>query len=583
VAGTVTERLDRAAAHPGCGIRVLDRAEQAEFAAWPEIRRRALSLCGGLQRLGVRRGDRVAIVFPTGLDFVEVLFGTLLAGAVPVPLYPPVRLGRLDEYFTRTARMLELVEARVVLVDPLIRRLIGPAVEPARPPLGCLRPAELDLVEGDPAPQEPEDLVLVQFSSGTTVDPKPVALSHRAVVTQTEILNSLWPDTDELTHSGVSWLPLYHDMGLIGCLFLAVDRPGTMTLIPPELFLARPALWLRAISSYRATFSAAPNFAFGLCLDRIRDDEMEGVDLSCWRLAVNGAEPVAPRVLHRFVERFGRWGFPPEAMIPVYGLSEAALAVTFSESEQPAASRRFDRGSLSGRGVAVEADDGVEIFSLGLPLPGFGLRVVGGDGADLSDGEVGRVLVRGPSLMEGYVGQPEATARAMRDGWLDSGDLGFLLDGELFLTGRIKDVLILRGRNHSPHEVEDAVNSVAGVRTGCAVAVSWMPEGADGELLLVLVEVRRDVQAGDLQAIADGCASAVLASTGLAPDQVVVLESGTLPRTSSGKFRRHEALRRWLAGELKPPQKVTAARMVGAMARSSLALARMRRIDGREE
>jgi acyl-CoA synthetase (AMP-forming)/AMP-acid ligase II len=362
----------------------------------------------------------------------------------------------------------------------------------------------------------------------------------------------------------------------VGCVFPALERPTTLTLIPPELFLARPALWLRAISRYGATVSPAPNFAYGLCVSKIRDDEMESVDLSCWRLALNGAEPVAPTVLRAFENRFSRWGFRPEAMTPVYGMSEAALAVTFSDTRRPFRSARFSREALAEHGEARRAPGGVEIVSVGRPLPGFELRVVDEAGRALPGGGVGRVLLRGPSLMRGYFGQPRATARAMRDGWLDSGDLGFLSGGELYVTGRAKDLLILRGRNHAPEEVERAVSDLPAVRTGCAVAVSHLREGADGENLLLFVETRRGEVKADPEAIGQACRTAVLAATGLSVDQVIVLGPGTLPRTSSGKLRRRETLRRHLAGRLSAPKPVNALRLAGAFARSRLAYARMR-------
>jgi acyl-CoA synthetase (AMP-forming)/AMP-acid ligase II len=571
------ELLERAARHDGVGLRFVDAAERAEWFGWPLVHARSFDACGRLQARGVAAGDRVALVLPTSIEFFAAFFGTLLAGAVPVPLYPPVRLGRLDEYAVRTARMLELVRARLVVTDRRVRRLLGPTVAAARPPLGCVTLDELR--EGTPRPRSvtADDLALVQFSSGSTVDPKPVALSHRAVVAQTLRLKSFWPQPEGAAiDSGVSWLPLYHDMGLIGCVLPALEHPGTLTLIPPELFIARPALWLRTISRYRATISPAPNFAYGLCLDKIRDEELDGVDLSSWRLALNGAEPVAPRVLRGFCERFRRWGFSPAAMTPVYGLSEAALAVTFSPIDAPFASRRFNREQLAREGRAVEASTGLELVSLGRPLPDFVLKVVDDAGRELGPGRVGRVLIGGPSLMEGYLDQPEATAAVLHEGWLDTGDLGFVHDGQLFLTGRAKDVLILRGRNHSPHEVEEAVGAVPGVRAGCAVAVSWLPEGDTGERLLLLVEARREVAPASYPQIVAACAAAVRAAAGLHPDHVEVLAPGTLPRTSSGKLRRSETLRRWLAGELVPPSPVTALRVLAAAARSRLAFARVR-------
>ncbi|HVT59991.1 MAG TPA: fatty acyl-AMP ligase [Thermoanaerobaculia bacterium] len=579
MAETIHDYLFRAGRHPEGGLRFLDRGEQARWVGWAEVRERALGVCGGVRALGVAHGDRVALVFPTGLDFFASFFGILLAGAVPVPLYPPVRLGRLREYLKRTAVMLQAVGARLVLADGRIKRFLGEPVAATDPPAECRTPAELPREAGEPVAVGPGDLALVQFSSGTTVAPKAVALSHRALVAQTEALNGFWRDGAELRHSCASWLPLYHDMGLIGCVFPALSRDASLTLIGPELFVARPALWLRAISRYRVSISPAPNFGYALCAARVADAELAGVDLSCWRTALNGAEPVAPAVLRAFAERFARWGFRPEALTPVYGLSEAALAVTFSDLDRPFRSPRFDRERLALEGIAQRSRngaDGREIVSVGRPLPGFRLRIEDERGSELPERREGRVWIQGCSLMEGYFGDPAATERVLRDGWLDTGDRGFLEGGELFLTGRAKDVIILRGRNHAPEEVEQAVGGVPGVRAGCLVAASWLPEGAEGEVLALFVERSRQASAAELAALAEKCREAALAATGLDVDRVVVLEPGTLPRTSSGKLRRAETLRLYLCGQLAPPAPVTSLRLAGAMARSSLAYARLR-------
>jgi len=552
VAETIPDWLEQAGRRPEGGLRFLDRHERERWCGWAEIRERALAVAGGLLAIGIERGDRVALVFPTGSEFFAAFFGAQLAGAVPVPLYPPVRLGKRGEYVRRTAQMLERAGARLVLADSRLRRFLGEAVTAAQPDLGCRTLAELPQDAYRTVPAEPADLALIQFSSGTTVDPKPVALSHRAVAAQVEILNDFWRDTGELRHSCVSWLPLYHDMGLIGCVFPALARDATLTLIAPEVFVARPAVWLRAISRYRGTVSPAPNFAYDLCVNRIADAEMEGVDLSCWRTALNGSESIAPAVLRAFCDRFARWGFRPEALTPVYGLSEAALAVTFSDLDRLFRSRRFDREALSRKGAACEAEEGREIVSVGRPVPGFRLRIRDEAGRDLGAGRVGRIWIEGPSLMEGYLGHPEATARAFRDGWLDTGDLGFVHQGELYLTGRAKDAIILRGRNYAPEEIELAAEGVAGVRGGCVVAASWLPEDAPGEALALFVEASREATAAELEALPAACREAVLGATGLVADQIVVLPSGALPRTSSGKLRRSETLRLYLAGELAP-------------------------------
>jgi acyl-CoA synthetase (AMP-forming)/AMP-acid ligase II len=589
--GTLQDLLHRARNVPGTGLRFVDRGERATFVEWSEVHDDASRVARSLLRLGVGIGERVAVIFPTCREFFAAFFGTLLARAVPVPLYPPVRLGRLEEYHGRTAAMVGACGARLLLAHGRVRRLLGPTVEQARLGLGCLTLDELPSAIGEealPAPSS-SDLALVQFSSGTTVEPKPVALSQQAVLAQVQALNGFWPEDaatqpgcgdrrPTVRHTGVSWLPLYHDMGLIGCVFPALERPSVLTLIGPEVFVTRPALWLRAISTYRATISVAPNFAYGLCVDKIADHELEGVDLSCWRVALNGAEPVSPDVLRAFQRRFARWGFREEALTPVYGLSEATLAVTFSALDRPFHAQRFERAALA-RGVAQRDPDGRELISVGKPLPGTEIRIAGesADQPALADGWIGRVWARGPSIMDGYLGRPEASARALQNGWLDTGDLGFVDDGELYLVGRAKDIVLLRGRNHSPIDLEQAVDGLPGVRTGCSVAVSHFPEGATGETLLLFVERRRNATPEALGALGERVGRAVLAACGVRPDEVLILAPGTLPRTSSGKLRRSETLRLHLAGLLRPPAPVTPWRLAGAMVRSSMAHARARR------
>jgi acyl-CoA synthetase (AMP-forming)/AMP-acid ligase II len=574
---TLIDLLRRASGCTEAGLRLLDHSETESWFSWADLYQRAETTCGGLQRLGLRAGDRVALIFPTCVEFFDAFFGILLAGAIPVPLYPPVRLGRLDEYLKRTSRMLSAVSPRLVLSDGRALRLVGTALRGSALELGCRCPSEIPTETGRPAAKSASDIALIQFSSGTTIDPKPVALSHRAVAAQAAALNAHWPDVDDQVHSGVSWLPLYHDMGLVGCVITALERPGSMTLIPPDTFLARPATWLRAISRYRATISVAPNFGYGLCVEKIRDEDLKDVDLSCWIIGLNGAEPVVARVMRRFQRRFEPWGLRPETLTPVYGLSEATLAVTFSHVDRPFTVRSFDRDSLSRNGRAVESPDGPEIVSVGRPIDGLEVRVVDSENRNLGAAQVGRLLIRGPSVMEGYFGRPEASDEVFIDGWLDTGDLGFLYRGELYLTGRAKDVLMIRGRSHSPSEVEEALDRVEGVRTGCSAAVSWLPDGSDGEELLLLVEAMRGTQEDGYREIAKRCRDAVRAATGLSADTVEVLSPGTLPRTSSGKLRRQEALRRHLDGELTPPRRVTAFHLARRAVRSSFELARVRR------
>ena len=566
---TVAEMLSAAARHPS-GVTFLGLREEEVRLSWAEVESRARRAAGALVARGVRPGDRVAIVLRTEPAFLDAFFGALHAGAVPVPLYPPVRLGRMDEYVEATARMLRVSGARVLVTSGSVARVIGRAVAAVGPglELGVLDASGLPEGRETSVPRAGGDLALVQFSSGSTVDPKPVALSHASLAAQVSSLVVLVAPTAEDVL--VSWLPLYHDMGLIGCLLGAASYPGPLVLIPPEHFLARPALWLRAVARHRGTISAAPHFAYAYAADRVRDADLAGLSLASWRIALDGAEPVTTGALHRFAARFAPFGLDPGALMPVYGLSEAALAVTFSPSGRPPLAERVDPASLRS-GLVTPGER--EVVSVGAPIPGVEVEVRGEDGGALPERRLGRIHVRGPSLMQGYMGDPAATSRALRDGWLDTGDLGFHACGELFVHGRAKDVVVVRGANHAPEEFEACLAAVEGLRPGCAVAVGFLPDGGDGEELLLLVE-RIRAWRGDPAAIAEAAREAVSSRTGVRPHTVRVLEPGTLPRTSSGKMRRREALRRFQAGTLLPPRKVNVLSVAREVVAGRLARAR---------
>ncbi len=466
---TVNDALAAAAATRS-GITFVDLHEGETFLSFREIHARARRTAAALRHAGVSAGDRVALVFPTSPAFMDAYFGVLLAGAVAVPLYPPFRLGRLPEYHAATARMIGTADACLLLTGVRTRKLLGQAIERSRPRLGCLTLE--DVGQGDTgeveAAVDPEELALIQFSSGSTTDPKPIALSHGNLMAQLAALKALLPPEDRLPQRGVSWLPLYHDMGLIGCLLLAVYYPGPVVLIPPEHFLARPALWLRAIARHRATVSVAPTFGYAVCTKRVRDGDLEGMDLSSWRLAICGAEPIPIGTLDAFAQRFAPFGFDASALRPVYGLAEASLAVTFAPPARPPRAVSVDPARLAATGKVV--DGARRIVSVGTPIPGSEVEVRGAHGESLPEREVGRIFTRGPSVMAGYFGQPEATASALAEGWLDTGDLGFIADGELHVCGREKDLIIIRGANHSPQEFEECLDGLEGVRAGCVVA-----------------------------------------------------------------------------------------------------------------
>jgi fatty-acyl-CoA synthase len=557
------------AARTDVSLFFVNRKEEDLEVPMAHVRKRAMSIAAELIARGVRKGDRIALVLPTSPEFVECLFGVLCAGAIPVPLYPPVRLGKLDEYHSKTAAMLRAVDAAMVVTDERIRRFLGAPVQHAAPRLGCVTAASLDGGNSLEIGSMPDDVALIQFSSGTTQDPKPVALTH------TNLLFNLASIERYLLEAGpppvgVTWLPLYHDMGLIGNLLSAFYAKCRLVLLPPELFVAAPGAWLRAISRHRGTVTAAPNFAFGLCLNRIRDEELDGVDLSSWRVSLNGAEAVSAAVQRRFTERFARWGLRQSALTPCYGMAEASLGVTFKPAGTAFRTLGVDGDRLAREGVVAPGTK--ELVSVGRPLAGVEVDIRNGARMSLPPGRVGRIFVRGPSVMAGYFGRTDLTDQAIHNGWLDSGDLGFILHGELFACGRHKDIVVVRGANHAPEEFEAALESLAGVRTGCAVAVGFIPVGDHDEALAMLVETTPEAPS----TLAEDVASRVQERTQIRPAHVELLAPGTLPRTSSGKLRRHEARDQWLQGTLSAPRKVSPARLLAAAAHGELSHARAR-------
>jgi acyl-CoA synthetase (AMP-forming)/AMP-acid ligase II len=583
----------RAAARGARGVTFVDLHEKERFVGWSDVFQRARRVAGALGALGVRPGDRVALVLPTGLSFIDAFFGVTLAGAIPAALAPPQRLGRLEEYHASTARMIEAAGARLVLTDARVRRLLGVAIERCRPALGCLVVDEL-IVDGPSldalgtdatsfeVTNRPSDLAVIQYSSGSTVDPKPVALSHGNLMAQLASIEQVMPAGADGERVVVSWLPLHHDMGLIGCLLNAVVQAMPLVLIPSEFFLARPALWLRAISRHKATASAAPSFAYSLCLKRIKDAELEGVDLSSWRYALNGAEPVSVSILEEFSTRFARWGFDPHSLMPVYGMAEATLALTFPTRGRLARSVGIDPVRLARWGVAAEGSR--RIASVGVPLPGVEVDIRDDDGHSRAPREAGRIWVRSPSVMQRYFGNERATRAALVDGWLDTGDLGFIAEEELFICGRAKDVVIIRGANHTPQEFEECLEAIEGVRRGCVVALGFVPNddesgGGGEEQLLILAERAKDTRGIDPRAptLEEELRSAILKRTGIRAHTIALLEQGTLPRTTSGKLRRSEALRRYLSGQLTSPCPPSMLRLLGDRFKSSLAFLRVRR------
>ncbi|HEX9187139.1 MAG TPA: AMP-binding protein, partial [Vicinamibacteria bacterium] len=457
-----------------------------------------------------------------------------------------------------------------ILKDAGVRLLVTiPRARPVASLLKAAVPTLAELVTADELAEArlplggPEghgsDPAFIQYTSGSTGQPKGVLLTHDNLLANIRAIGAGLEVRP--TDVGVSWLPLYHDMGLIGAWLTCLHHGLPLTLLSPTAFLARPERWLWAIHQRQATLSAAPNFAYELCARRIPDAALEGLDLSSWRVALNGAEPVSPGTLDRFARRFAPCGFRPEAMMPVYGLAECSVALAFPPVGRAPKVDRVAREPFQREGRAEEAPPAdataLEFVSAGRELAGHEVRLVDDAGADVPERVVGRLVFRGPSATSGYYRNPEATAAiTLPGGWLDSGDLAYRAGGEIHVCGRKKDLIIKGGRNLVPQEIEEAAADVPGIRRGCVVAIGVENPALGTEALVVVAETRARGEE-ERQALARSVTERVAEAVDVPPDTVVLVEPGTVPKTSSGKVRRAATRALYLEGALGRPGRTT--------------------------
>ena len=539
-----------------------DRGAERLSLSFAELYTRARAVAVSLADRG-QKGDRAVLLFSPGLDFIVAFFACLLAGVIAVPMMIPRRASSRDASaailadcspcFAMTRRDL-VTDARPELMERFgIGRLDWVFVD-------CRRPVSAELRAPLPLPAR-EDIALLQYTSGSTSSPKGVMVSHRNLIENSEMIRIALGNTRNSTH--VSWVPLYHDMGLILNVLQSFYVGALCVLLAPVSFMQRPLSWLRAIHDYRAEVAGGPNFAFDLCVRRHRPEEIHGIDLSCWKVALNGAEPIRASTIDRFAATFAPYGFDAKSIHPAYGMAEATLLISAGRRGTGPITRRIDRDALQRNQIVApaKAQDAQILVGCGRRLVGERLAIVDPETRmSRGPGLLGEVWVAGPHVAHGYWRNPEATASAFRartasggaQSWLRTGDLGFLDEnGELYITGRIKDLIIIRGINHYPQDIEETVQDChTALRRHCGAAFS-VPDHNDEEQLVLVQEVERTFRRQiAVEEIIAAIREAISKEHEIAAREIVLIRTGSLPKTSSGKIQRRLTRQMFLAGTL---------------------------------
>ena len=542
---TLTEALEYAAGGT-TGYNFYDaKGNLRSVLSYRELREKARVLARRLLGLGLTSGDRIALVADTTPEFVELFFACRYAGLVPFAMPLPVNLGSHAVYVQQLRGILEGSQASAALANEDYINFLGEAAEGLQRLRWVGTPEQLAKLPAPDItlqPNQPSETAYLQYTSGSTRTPRGVIITERALMSNLRgiVRNGL------KIHSGdriASWLPFYHDMGLVGMLMASMVTQVSVDYLATRDFAIRPLQWLRLISRNRCTVAFSQPFGLKLCTLRVRDSDLEDLDLSCWRAAGVGAEMIRPDVLRNFAEKFAPAGFSMNSFLPCYGLAESTLAVTFSHTGHGFQSLRVDAGTLIDKKIAVRLQaDGRkynEFVNCGRPLPGHTVKIAGDTGQELPDLRVGSVLVHGPSIMTGYFNSPEDTEKSLRPGnWLDTGDLGFLFEGNLYITGRRTDVIIVNGRNIRAQDVEELAEQQPEVRAREASAFSIIDDNDITSIVLV-IECRLTSTA-DRQSLTSRMQRLVYMAFGV-NSLVELVSPHTLPRTSSGKLSRFAA------------------------------------------
>lgn len=557
---TVAEALDYAARGERGYNFYSVRGELLRSLSYRELRERSIEVARRLVRAGLAPGARLVLAAETNPDFLFFFFGCQYAGLIPVPLAPPLNLGGREAYVDRLRRMVEKARASAVvapahLLGDLRKASLGLSIRLTGTPEDYYRlPSEGASLR----PLGEDELCYIQYSSGSTRFPLGVSVSQRSLTSNAHgiIAHGLKARPGDRC---ASWLPLYHDMGLVGFCLAPLLAQLSVDYLTPTDFARRPLSWLKLISANGGTLAFSPTFGYDLCVRRGLRGPIDDLDLSCWRVAGIGGDMIRVEVLKRFAETFGRYGFRNPAFTASYGLAESTLAVSFGALEEEVEVDHVDKETYSRSGAAMREEgnepstrDVLSFVKCGRPLPGHGVAIRDEAGQALPERHVGKVYIQGPSVMSGYFGEPAATSRALSgDGWLDTGDMGYLVDGSLVITGRSKDLIIYNGRNIWPQDIEWTVERLSGLRPGDVAAFSVA--GADGaDKVVILVQYRpREPEAR--RRLEREIAEVVRAGVGV-DCEVVPIPPRSLPVTSSGKVSRSEAKASYLSGFYAGPR-----------------------------
>jgi 1-acyl-sn-glycerol-3-phosphate acyltransferase len=530
-----------------------DGGDTVRTVRYADLWQDASNVAAVLRHQALEPGEAVALMLPTGTAFFAAFAGIWLAGGVPVPIYPPMRMAQIEEHLKRQAGILDNARAVLLITVPEARSA-GRFLQGRLPRLRHV--LTTDHIQAAAAghvrmERRADDVALLQYTSGSTGNPKGVVLCHANLLANVRAMGrALQVDASDVF---VSWLPLYHDMGLIGAWMGTLYFGIPLVLMSPLAFIARPHRWLWAIHRFHGTLSAGPNFAYELCAHKITDAEIEGLDLGSLRFTCNGAEPVSAATIDTFTRRFAPYGFRAEAMAPVYGLAECSVGLTFPPLGRTPRIDHIDGKALRGRSAAVpvpaDHPHALRMVGCGLPLSGHEVRIVDDSGYETGERRLGRLQFRGPSATQGYFHNPEATAELLDRGWLNSGDYAYLTDGEVFIAGRAKDLIIRAGRNIYPYDLEQAIGHLDGVRAGAVAVFGSRDPARDIERLVVLAESRLR-EPGKRAALRRKIEQVTSDLVQVPPDDVVLAPPRSVLKTSSGKIRRSACRESYERGEV---------------------------------